>query len=109
MDNVPEGLFQSRIAGRFLIGFFCFRGSLVRHFPFQNVNQESTSLQMESSWYALNLVRFITLAHEYCTCPAIPLYSTNGDDAVSFKLVILRIRSGDKNNVEVILRETSPS
>ena len=26
------------------------------------------------------------------TCPAIPLYSTNGDDAVSFQLVILSLK-----------------
>lgn len=62
---------------------------------------------MESSWYALNLVRYVTLTCH--TCPAIPLYSTNGDDAVSFKLVILHIRCGDKNNLEVILlRQAHP-
>lgn len=36
-------------------------------------------------------VKFGTLCNTWHKCPAIPLYSTNGDDAVSFQLAILSL------------------
>ena len=57
-------------------------------------------------------VKFGTLCNtdlSHVSCHSSLLYSTNCDDAVSFKLVILHIRSGDKNNLEVILlRQAHP-